>query len=275
MHIIEHRLRGDDEGQVPFVPSPNVGAVLDPRYVVIHYTAGADAGSAISWLCNEDARASAHVLIARDGGVTQLVPFDRVAWHAGPSRWEGLSGLNQHSIGIELDNAGRLQRQGGSWRAWFGKEYPEDQVMEGVHRNEEEPCGWHLYTPEQLEATLRVVEALLRAHPGIRDVLGHDEISPGRKADPGPAFPMGSVRARLFGRADDRTPHFATITALNIRRGPGTQHEPLAVSPLPAGTRLDVLREQGSWRLVDVVDEEGGTRDVQGWVHGRYIQRAK
>lgn len=58
-----------------------------------------------------------------------------------------------------------------------------------------------------------------------------------------------------------------------IRRGPGTQHEPLPVSPLAGGTHLDVLREQGSWRLVDVMGDVNGAQDVQGWVHGRYIRR--
>jgi N-acetylmuramoyl-L-alanine amidase len=275
MNVTDHRLHGDERTEVPFAASPNLGAALEPRYLVMHYTSGGSARSAVSWLCNEDARASAHLVIGRDGSVTQLVPFDRVAWHAGPSRWEGITGLNHHSIGIELDNAGRLQRQGGSWRAWFGKVYPDEDVMEAVHRHEATPCGWHLFTREQLDATLRVAEAILRAYPGIRDILGHDDISPGRKVDPGPAFPMESIRARLFGRAEDRMPSFATITALNIRRGPGTRHDTLPLSPLPTGTRLDVLREQGSWCLVDVVDEVAGAQDVQGWVHGRYIQRVE
>ncbi len=273
MDIVDFKLAADAPGRIPFVPSPNMGGELDPRYLVIHYTAGANARSSINWLTNESARASAHVVIGRDGTTTQLVPFNRVAWHAGSSRWEGLTGLNRHSIGIELDNAGRLNRQGGRWRAWFGNAYPEDEVMEAVHRHESEPCGWHLFTPEQIEATLEVSEALLRHFPGIQDVLGHDDISPGRKADPGPAFPMESIRARLFGRAEDGVPSFETMTHLNIRRGPGTQHETLPVSPLPTGTRLDVLREQGSWRLVDVLGDVGGAGDVQGWVHGRYLRR--
>ena len=71
----------------------------------MHYTAGASAESSIDWLTNPDARASAHVLIARDGGITQLVPFDRRAWHAGRSRWKDRTGLNGWSFGIELDNA--------------------------------------------------------------------------------------------------------------------------------------------------------------------------
>ncbi|TVP51129.1 MAG: N-acetylmuramoyl-L-alanine amidase [Gemmatimonadales bacterium] len=272
MNIQEHRLRSDNGSPIAFRESPNVGGALDPSYLVVHFTAGANAESSVKWLTNKTARASAHVVIARDGTVTQLVPFDRVAWHAGASRWNGLTGLNRHSIGIELDNAGRLTRQGGRWRAWFGGNVPDDEVMEATHKNETEACGWHLYTPEQVEATLEVSRGILGAYPRIRDVLGHDDISPGRKTDPGPAFPLGSLRGHLFGRAEDRAPAFETITALNIRRGPGTQHESLPVSPLPNGTRLDVLREQGSWRFVDVVGTVGGEGDIQGWVHGRYVK---
>ncbi len=273
MNIVDHRLRTEPDAPVPFVQSPNVGGALDPSYLVIHFTAGASAQSSVNWLTNDMARASAHLVIGRDGTITQLVPFNRVAWHAGASRWNGLTGLNRHSIGIELDNAGRLTRQGGKWRAWFGGTIADDQVMEATHKHESDPCGWHLFTPEQVEATLEVSQAILRAYPGIRDILGHDDISPGRKTDPGPAFPMGSLRSRLLGRDEDGMPAFETITALNIRRGPGTQHEPLPISPLPNGTRLDVLREQGSWRLVDVVGDVEGEGDVQGWVHGRYIRR--
>jgi N-acetylmuramoyl-L-alanine amidase len=274
MNVMTHRLESAPGNPFPFVESPNLGGALDPTYIVIHYTAGADASSAVRWLTNADARASAHLVIGRDGAVSQLVPFDRVAWHAGTSRWNGVVGLNRHSVGIELDNAGRLTRQGGRWRAWFGTPFPDEEVMEAVHRHESEPSGWHLFTPEQIQATLEACEAILRAYPGIRDVLGHDDISPGRKADPGPAFPMASFRSRLFGRAEDQAPGFETITALNIRRGPGTQHEPLPASPLPQGTRVDILREQGSWRLVDVTGDVGGEVDIQGWVHGRFLRPA-
>jgi N-acetylmuramoyl-L-alanine amidase len=221
---------------------------------------------------NPVAKASAHVVIARDGKVTQLVSFDRVAWHAGVSRWEGLKGLNQHSLGIELDNAGRLTQQGGKWRAWFGQTYPDDEVMIATHKHEATPSGWHLYPPEQIESALEVAAALIEKYE-LEDVLGHEDISPGRKFDPGPAFPMGSFRARLFGRAEDLPPRHRTTTRLNIREGPGTAHAELPVSPLPQGTDVEVMRESGVWRFVDVVGELNGSADVQGWVHSDYLHR--
>lgn len=272
MNIVDHILH-DDDRPVNLVESPNRGGRLEPRYLVIHYTAGRDAAGSIRWLSDEAARASAHLVIARDGTVTQLVPFDQVAWHAGVSRWNGVQGLNRHSIGIELDNAGKLERKGGRWCAWFGDAFEEDEVMVATHRHDDRPCGWHLYPPAQLDATLEVARALIRTY-GLREVLGHEDISPGRKSDPGPAFPMGSFRARLLGRSEDRAPLYETTVALNIRRGAGTGFDKLDASPLPPGTPLEILDERGSWKLVNVMGEVGGEGDVQGWVHGRFIRLA-
>ena len=270
MRIEDDRLVHDDGTPVPFRPSPNTGGRLKPRWLIMHFTAGRSAQESINWLTNPEARASAHVVIARDGEVTQLVPFDTVAWHAGRSQWRGVSGLNAHSIGIELDNAGRLREQGGEWRAWFGRDYDVGEVMAAVHPNESHVSGWHTYTEPQLEAALEVAQAIVR-HYELEDVLGHEDIAPGRKVDPGPAFPMDSFRARILGRDEDEPPRYRTKAALNIRTGPGTQHDKLPQSPLPQDTRVELVRTQGSWWLVDVVDEDGG--DVQGWVHSRWLER--
>ncbi len=272
MKIRRHRLDASGE-RVRFAQSPNTSGILDPQYLIIHFTAGSSAAASISWLINRDARASAHLVIGRDGSITQLVAFNRVAWHAGASQWEGLTGLNQYSIGIELDNAGRLERKGGQWCAWFGNAYPQDQVMEAVHGNESTVSGWHVYTPEQIEAALSVSQALVAKYR-LKGIAGHDEISPGRKVDPGPAFPMGSFRARLLGRSEDAYPHYRTITVLNIRTGPGTNHERLPESPLSRGAWLEVLDENGPWRYVALSGRDSAAGEVLGWVHGGYLQRA-
>ena len=270
MKIIRHRLCNKDGSPFSFQKSPCTGGKLDPRYLVIHYTAGRNAESSVNWLTNPKSNASAHLVIGRDGSVTQLVPFDTAAWHAGVSSWHGLNGLNNYSVGIELDNAGKLMRHANRWRAWFGADYDEDDVIVATHKNESEPCGWHLYTPEQIEVALEA-SLIIMKHYGIRDIIGHEDISPGRKSDPGPAFPMESFRGRLLGRSDEEEIRFQISTALNIRTGPGTQHSTLNVSPLPKGTSVVVLQEQGSWRLVDVTGKVKGQIDIQGWVHGRYL----
>ena len=117
MKIENHRLVHDDGTPFPYVESPNVSGVLHPRYLVIHYTAAASAQRAVEWLTNINSNASAHLVISREGEITQLVPFDTVAWHAGASSWEGLEGLNKYSIGVELDNAGRLSYKNERWAA--------------------------------------------------------------------------------------------------------------------------------------------------------------
>ena len=134
--------------------------------------------------------------------------------------------------------------------------------------------GWNAFQEKQLTVALDVAAALAREYE-LKDVVGHDDIAPGRKWDPGPAFPMNSFRSAVFGREQDEPEVYETTTALNIRSGPGTHHQKLEVSPLPQGTRLDVLREEGVWRLVDILNVVNGEMDVVGWVHGRYIRRVR
>jgi N-acetylmuramoyl-L-alanine amidase len=75
-------------------PTPNRGGPLKVDYLVMHYTAALSAAGAISWLCNPAAKASAHLVIAQDGTVTQLAPLNVVCWHAGKSTWAKRSGCN-------------------------------------------------------------------------------------------------------------------------------------------------------------------------------------
>lgn len=272
MKIVRHRLRHDDGSEVAFRSSPNQSAGLEPEFVVMHYTAGSSAESSIAWLTRPAARASAHVVVARDGSITQLVPFNRRAWHAGRSQWESRTGLNAWSFGIELDNMGALQRHLDGWHSAWGTRVDDAEVMEAAHRNGGPVRGWHTFSPVQLEAAAEVANLLVR-HYGLRDVLGHDDIAPSRKTDPGPAFPMRSFRARVMGRGDEGdTERAQTTTTLNIRIGPGTQFPKLEASPLPAGTKLQVLAVEGAWRHVLVLDVVAGDMDVEGWVHGRYLE---
>ena len=272
MKIKAHRLCHDDGSPYPFRRSPNTGGKVEHEFLVMHYTAGESAESSIDYLTKKIAKASAHVVIGRDGKITQLVPFDIVAWHAGTSSWEGYDGLNHYSLGIELDNAGPLTRQGNRWKAWFGTTYGDDDVIEAVHKHETHSRGWHTFTPIQIEAALELGDLLVNFYE-LRDVVGHDDIAPGRKIDPGPAFPLESFRKRLLGRQDDELEKYVTATVLNIRSGPGTQYDQLSGSPLPAGTKVEILRQDGLWRFVDVLDEVSGIMDMQGWVHGRYLRR--
>jgi N-acetylmuramoyl-L-alanine amidase len=266
MKIKNHRLMNDDGSPCPFVKSPNVGGSVQHKFLVMHYTAGASAQESVEWMASPKAKASAHVVIGRDGSVTQMVPFDRVAWHAGISSWEGFEGINQYSLGIEMDNAGQLTRVGDRWRAWFGADYDNSQVIEAVHKFQSKPSGWEIYTPQQIDSALQVAGLLIGTY-GLREVIGHEDIAPGRKCDPGPAFPMASFRAKLMGRADDQPVVYETTTDLNIRSGPGMQFSTLTGSPLPSKTQVRFISAQGNWWQVDV-PQQG---DLEGWVNSHYL----
>ena len=277
MQIKNHFLFTDANQQVPFQLTPNQSGPFEKnnlKFLVMHYTAGRSAESSIKWLSNPQSRASAHIVIGRDGSVTQMVPFNKIAWHAGRSEWNGFTGLNKHSIGIELDNAGQLTPLGNRWLAWFGEIYDTEDVTVATHKNDRPgtpPAGWHLFPKIQIETALVVAQAIVDEY-NLRDILGHDDIAPFRKVDPGPAFPLRSFRSRILGRADNEPTLYQTKVGLNIRKGPGTQHETLIPGGLPKGTRLEILFFSNSWRFVDVIDEVNGIHDLQGWVHGNYIE---
>ncbi|MFC3691715.1 N-acetylmuramoyl-L-alanine amidase [Chenggangzhangella methanolivorans] len=197
--VNNHRLMANG-APAPFVASPNRGAALQPLYLILHYTAGLRADGAISWFQNPAAQASAHLVIDRDGATTQMVEFNRIAWHAGKSSWSGLDGLNKYSIGIEIANAGRLSKGAdGKWRNWANNVVPDADVIVATHKHENTPAGWQRYTADQIEAVIEIGVALHQKY-GFADVLGHEDVSPGRKVDTGPAFPMGSVAGKIMGR---------------------------------------------------------------------------
>ncbi|MDD9945089.1 MAG: N-acetylmuramoyl-L-alanine amidase [Myxococcales bacterium] len=280
MRIIDHRLHVADGQPVHFQRSPNQSSGITPKYLVVHYTAGPSAKRAIATLTNPARKASAHLVIGRDGEITQLVDFNARAWHAGKSSWKNLKGLNRHSIGIELSNPGKLKKSDTGWKTWYGAKVNPELVMEAPHRNGGRVHGWHTYSAEQIEALQDVAAALFETYD-LEDLLGHEDIAVGRKSDPGPAFPMAHLRASLLGRGQDEgedEPYdeadiFVAKTNLNIRSNPSTAGAKLPGSPLTAGTRVAVIGQEGVWRRVDVLDATGEDADLEGWVHGRFLAR--
>lgn len=265
MQIKNHWLQGDN---ISRQETPNLGGALTPRYLVYHFTAGSSLESSVKHLCSPQAKASAHLVLGRDGRIVQLAPFNRVTWHAGVSAWQGLAGLNQHSIGIEMDNAGQLRQIGDHYAAWFGGNFPKDQVIFAAHKNGGPVAPWHAYTDIQIQRALELGE-LLAASYGLQDVLGHEDIAPGRKTDPGPAFPLASIRSRILGRENDAPQRFRVIAddGLNIRSGPGAEF-PTVAPPLRKGTEVELLQPGERWSKVEVA----GPTDLEGWVNHRYLQ---
>ncbi|WP_035690704.1 N-acetylmuramoyl-L-alanine amidase [Bradyrhizobium elkanii] len=187
---------------LPFVKSPNRGGSLKPRFIVIHDTAsGLKDDGDISWLTNPKAKVSAHVVVSRDGKITQLVPFNVVAWHAGQSQWKGLKFMNSYAVGIEIDNPGKLQKVSDGV-------YKNDIVTIDTNKNPSlkveyakttaHGAGyWLHYTDAQIAAVKDLCHAICDAFE-IEDILTHWMISPGRKIDTNPLYPLEALRKSVL-----------------------------------------------------------------------------
>ena len=200
LEVDHHRIVGDNTDQHP---SPNTGGPFErpnPDTIIIHFTDGHTLEAAIDTLCDVDRKVSAHLVVGRDGALVQLVAFDQIAWHAGQSSWGQRTQFNRYSLGIEVQNAGKLEQRDGRYMSSLGHEYLPQEVCEAVHRNQVEPSLWHNYPAVQLGAVERVCRLLVETYK-IHHILGHEEIAPDRKIDPGPAFPLDQLRHHLLYRA--------------------------------------------------------------------------
>lgn len=272
MKVINHLLHFDDGTPVTFVKSPNISPGLQPEYVVLHYTAGPTVKAAVNTLISKSAQVSSHLVIGRDGSIVQLVPFNKIAWHAGASSWEGRNNLNTFAFGIELDNNGRLNQKGAKFASIFNQMIPEDQVIVARHKNGRGPYGWQTYPDAQLEAAVAASRALFLAYQ-LRDVLGHDDIAPQRKMDPGPAFPLDSFREQVLDELTFTPAVYTTLTNCTLRDNPGGIGKSLLPGKLPKGVQLNRFEIKDGYMHVHVLDEVSGLKDLDGWIFARYVQR--
>lgn len=194
--ISQHTLLDSLGKPVSAVETQNLsGKIREHRLIMLHYTGTPSPDATVKWISNARARASMHIFIDRDGKVTQFVPFDYVAWHAGLSRWQDLTRLNNYSIGISFANAGRLEQKNGQWVSWTGQEFPDSEVFVQTDETGEQ-TGWQTYTGAQLTKARQIIQVLLQNYP-IEAIVGHSDVSPGRKVDPGPAFPLDRFKAMV------------------------------------------------------------------------------
>jgi N-acetylmuramoyl-L-alanine amidase len=148
-------------------PSPNFSDRLLPvSMLVLHYTGMEDAARAIAWLKNPESKVSCHYLVAEDGQVLRMVDEAKRAWHAGRSWWRGVTDVNSASIGIEIVNPGH-------------------------------EFGYRPFPEAQMDALVPLVADIVKRH-GIRPpyVVGHSDVAPTRKEDPGELFDWARL-ARL------------------------------------------------------------------------------
>lgn len=170
------------------------------RFLVMHFTSGATAESSLAyWRTPEAKGASAHLTIDRDGRIFQIRPFDHTCGHAGKSAWRDpktgirYEGLNSCSIGIEMANAGDSANSDGTAFSSHRFICPAGTIM-ARHKFGGSMTRWEVYPKAQLEAGMEAAAALV-ARYHLDDVIGHEDIAPDRKNDPGPAFPMADFRS--------------------------------------------------------------------------------
>jgi len=231
-----------------------------PDTILFHFTDLPDVQSAIDVLAAR--RLSTHLLIGRDGSLTQMLPFDRIGRHAGNSTYLGREGFNRFAIGIEMDNCGRLctVTTDGGLHASCGKKIPLSLAEPGIHAHENFETLWHNYTKEQLNRVAIVCAGLVKTY-GITSILGHDEVAPGRKIDPGPVFPMSTLRVRFLGVPVPRTKQDVAATPIfPVLPRPDAAAPPLLACPLAPGTRCAIsarhdqtvydIQESGQWQRI-------------------------
>ena len=164
--------RADTPVAAEVVASPNHGERRNgrrPDMLLLHYTGMPRAEEALAWLCNPASGVSSHYFVFEDGRVTQLVPEARRAWHAGVGSWGGDHDINSCSIGVEIANPGH---DGGL------PPFPEAQIAGVIGLAKDIVARWSI--------------------PPKR-VLGHSDVAPGRKQDPGERFPWGELHRAGVG----------------------------------------------------------------------------
>jgi len=176
---------------VKFVEAGTTMRLMVPRLLVIHYTVTRTAASAVNYFAQRGAAASAHLVIDRDGSITQMVPFDRTAAHAGVSSWRGVESCNRYSIGIELVNMGPLKSTPGGLSDVYSRPIQTETFTDSKGKL------WEAYPEAQFFALAEVSKAICDRYE-IKEIVGHSDISPGRKIDPGPALDMAALR-KLVG----------------------------------------------------------------------------
>ena len=166
----------------PNCDARNANSPIDT--LIMHYTGMQSADEALTRMCDSQAEVSAHYMVDEDGTVYQLVEGDQRAWHAGISHWRGREGLNHTSIGIEIVNPGH-------------------------------EFGYAPFPKEQMDEVIELTKTLLARYPiEPRNIIGHSDIAPERKEDPGELFDWAWLAREGIGLFPDMSDAPANIALL-------------------------------------------------------------
>ncbi len=139
------------------------------KFIIFHYTGMKKESQAINRLSNIQSEVSCHYLVKKNGEIITMVPGSYIAWHAGKSSWGNYKSLNKNSIGIEITNPGH-------------------------------EFGYKKFSKKQISSLLRLSRYLIKKYKiGLKDILGHSDIAPERKKDPGEKFPWKYLAKNKVG----------------------------------------------------------------------------
>jgi N-acetylmuramoyl-L-alanine amidase len=166
-----------------FSPNHNERPFVPVELIVLHYTGMQTSDAALEWLCNPASGVSAHYFVEEDGTIFQLVEEDRRAWHAGVAHWRGATNINDISIGIEIANCGH------EW-------------------------GYTPFPAAQITAVKKLCADIMHRHElPAYSVVGHSDVAPTRKQDPGELFPWQELAEYGIGIWHDVAKHNSSTPA--------------------------------------------------------------
>lgn len=257
----------------------------NPKFVVIHYTAGSSFDADVRILSSASAQVSCHLVLSPEGEWAQVGDFKDILWHAGKSSWKNYKSLNSYSVGVEVTCPGWVKFShktdgisyythsvGGAAR-WNDK---DDTIVQARHKNGGPVYFWVQFSAAQMIALRGAVPAIM-AHYDMDECIGHDMIAPTRKIDPGPCLPDGFydfVNGTKTTVATITKPTASTNdsykvantrgTGLNMRKWPSS--ESAIIKSMPESTEVKYIRSKEEWYLVN----DGIT---EGWVSSRYLTK--
>jgi len=292
MLIEKHWLKAENSSEkIVKSETRNVRDVIDPDYLILHYTACDTAKEAINWFMNtkdNPDKIAAHIVLDLDGTITQLVPFNRRANHAGSSVWDKVENFNFHSIGIEVVNPGfcekltdkSYKRQITAKRIQAYPAARAKDIMETNHKHlfwtGNDNKNWFRYPDAQLKALYQLSKVLVAQYQLVA-VLGHDDISPLRKPDPGPSFPWKEFKMNVLGKVDNVGDIFV-VTADNTNlRSDHSTNAPV-IKKLSKGYNVGLIETFGAWNKVYLANDKKellkDNRCIKtiGWIHSSLLQ---
>lgn len=180
--------------------------------IVIHYTVSDTVKSAYNTLMSPDSKASAHVIIGHDGSITHVVSEGNRAFHAGVSSWNGTSGCNNFTLGIELVNLGPTNFVKDSegktieLNAYGSKFNGKSAYDQTTKKN------WEVYPVAQIDSLVQLVKTWQEKYKILNSrIVGHNHVSPKRKIDPGPLFPWYRIEENCLTTFDSPKGYLKSI----------------------------------------------------------------